>query len=202
MEIMKTFNSTILKVSIYAVAFIGVFTMTSCTQNIESKDTKEIAQDSNELKFSNNKEADASFLVFAAEIHLEEISLGQLAQSNSTMPSVNELGKMMEQNHAESFKKLQALASQKQITIPTTITSDGKAAYDELKNKFEVDFNNEYCNRMVKGHEDAITKFEKAAINTKDEAIKSWAETTLASLKNHLAHAIACEESCAKIKSK
>jgi len=45
----------------------------------------------------------AQFLVRAAEIDLEEIQVGQLAQKKSTMIDVQELGKMMETEHTKSL---------------------------------------------------------------------------------------------------
>jgi putative membrane protein len=199
---MKTINSTILKTNLFAVAFVGIFSFMSCSQNAETKDTKEIAEDSNDQKFSDAKEDDAEFLVSAAEINLEEIELGQLAQKNSTMPDVIELGKMMEAEHVKALQDLQTLASKKQITIPTTITDDGKDAYNKLKDKKGSDFDNDYCDMMVKGHKYAISKFEKAATDAKDAEIKSWAITMLPALRTHLEHSTVCEDKCKQIKSK
>lgn len=201
---MKKNNSTILKMSLYTAAFLGIFTFVSCNQNTDSNgtDTKEIAEDNNnDAKFSDTKEDDAEFLVSAAAINLEEIQLGQLAQKNSKMPEVIELGKMMEVDHTKAQKELQALATRKQIDIPTTLTDDGMDAYNKLKDKFGKGFDNDYCDMMVKGHKGAIDKFEKASNNTKDPDIKSWTETMLISLKSHLSHSEACQEKCEKLKS-
>ncbi len=118
------------------------------------------------------------------------------------MSRVIELGKMMEDEHTKALKDLKTLAAKKQITIPSALTNDGKDANEKLKNKFGVEFDNEYCDMMVKGHKDAISKFEKASIDSKDADIQSWAATTLISLKIHLANSISCKEECAKMKSK
>jgi len=199
---MKNFKQTILKTNLFAAAFISIVTITSCGNNMNEKDSKEVAEEHNEAKFTNANEDDAAFLVSAAEINLEEIQLGQLAQSNSSMPDVKELGKMMQEEHTTALKDLQIFASKKQITIPTTITNDGKDAYDKLKDKFGTDFDKEYCDMMVKGHKDAISKMEKASTDAKDVDIQSWAATLLISLRNHLDHSIACQEKCEEMKSK
>lgn len=199
---MKKFKPTILKVSICATAFIAVFIIASCGNNADSKDTKEVAEDNNDAKFTKAKEVDAEYLVSAAEINLEEIQLGQLAQTNNSMPDVKALGKMMEEEHTKALKELQILAGKKQITIPITITKGGEDAYDKLKLKFGVDFDTEYCDMMVKGHKDAITKFEKASADAKDSDIKAWATNLVFSLKIHLEHSIACQEKCAKMVTK
>ena len=81
----------------------------------------------------------------------------------------------MEEEYAKSLKELQILAGKKQITIPVAITKVGEDAYDKLKLKFGVDFDNEYCDMMVKDHKDTIIKFEKASADAKDSDITSWA---------------------------
>jgi len=199
---MKKFKSTISKASLFAAAFVSILSITSCSNNTDAEDSKEVAEERNEEKFTNAKEEDAEFLVSAAEINLEEIQLGQLAQKNSKMPKVIELGKMMEVEHTKALKDLQMLATKKQITIPTTLTNDGKDAYDKLKDKFGFDFDKKYSDKMVEGHKDAIEKFEKASIYAKDTDIQSLATTMLPSLRSHLKHSIACQQMCAKIKSK
>jgi putative membrane protein len=169
---------------------------------MHAKDSKEEAEDQNDAKFTNAKEGDAEFLISAAEINLEEIQLGRLAQKNSTMSQVIELGKMMELEHTKTLKDLQILVVKKQITIRITPIIDGNGAYDKLKNKFGIDFDNEYYDVMVVGHKDAINKFEKASTDAKDADIQSWAVTMLISLRFHLDHSITCQEKCAKMKSK
>ena len=68
--------------------------------NNKSEDTKEVDEESNEEKLDNNKsEKDAKFLVNAAKINMEEISLGKLAQEKRRMSHVKELGKMIENTH-------------------------------------------------------------------------------------------------------
>lgn len=195
---MKRFNSSLLKATFYTAVVVGIFTIVSCNQQ---KDTKEIAEDSNDAKFSNAKQDDAAFLVSAAEINLEEIELGKLAQTNSAMPEVKELGKMMELEHTKAQVELRMLATKKQIDIPTTITSNGKDAYNKLKDKFGVEFDDKYCDMMIDGHKDAISKFEKEFTDTKDPDIQTWSESMLNSLRNHLNHSIDCKKKCEQMRS-
>jgi len=199
---MKKIKPTILKGILFTTASIVMLSITSCQNNMDAKDTKETAEEHNDAKFSNTGEGGAKFLVSAAEFSLEEIELGQLAQKNSAMPDVIALGKMMEEDHTKALNDLKALAAQKQISIPATITDSGQNAFDNLKDKTGSDFDNDYCDMMVKGHKDAIGKFEKVSTNTEDADIQSWATIMLSSLRTHLDHAITCQEKCAQKKSK
>jgi len=169
-----------------------VFSFSSCTD--EPKDSPEVAEDQNEAKFDNSKEDEAAFLVNAAEIHMEEMELGKLAQNKGTMSDVKELGKMMDMDHGKALADLQALAGRKSISLPSNLSNDTQEAYKKLSDKTGKDFDKEYCDMMVKGHKDAIEKFEKAANESTDTDIKGWASSMLPTLRMHLDHSMTCYE--------
>ena len=206
----RIFNSVFKKpyLSLTSVSFIvSLALMTASCNNQKPEDTKDVATEHNQAKFGANEndsvhtnENDAKFLVDAAEINLEEIQLGQLAQSNSSMTEVKDLGKMMETEHASALKDLQALAAKKQISLPASLTNDGQDAYKKLNDKKGMDFDKKYCDMMVKGHKDAIDKFEKASTDATDADIKTWATSMLPALRNHLDHSMMCQKNCEKMK--
>ncbi len=173
-----------------------VFAFISCNGDKKPEDTKVVAEEHNDAKFDNAKEDDAKFLVTAAEINLEEIQLGQLTQKNGMIKDVKDLGKMMETDHSGALKDLQALAAKKQITIPASLTDNGKDAYKKLMEKKGKDFDKAYCGMMVDGHKAAIDKFEKASTGAADPDIKAWAASMLPALRMHLDHSIACQAKC------
>lgn len=178
-----------------AIVIVLVMVAVSCTNTTETKeDTKETAQEINKENMQTSaEEKDAKFLVEVAEINLEEIQLGQLAQSKSSKKEVKDLGKMMEEEHTKSLNQLKEIASKKGVVIPTSATSDTEEKYNKLSNKKETEFNEEYCEMMVKGHKDAIDKVEKVATESTDEELKSWAAEALPNLKKHLDHAMTCQ---------
>jgi putative membrane protein len=180
--------------------------MSTVACNNKPDDSKEVAEEHNDAKFDQNKtegstvnEKDAQFLVDAAAINLEEIQLGQLAQQKATMQDVKDMGKMMEEQHTKSLNELKDLAAKKMITIPTSPTEDGQDHYNKLNDKTGHDFDKEYCDKMVNGHKDAIDKFEKASANCNDADIKEWASATLPALRNHLDHALTCQDKVKKM---
>ncbi len=177
----------------------GVFLFASCGNNQNPQDTKVIAEERNAEQFDNNNntnnmndrlEEDADFLVTAAEISMEQIRLGQLAQTNGTSPHVKELGKMMEDAHTKSLNDLKALAGRKMITIPTTDTEDVQDSYNSLNEETGDDFDNEYADMMVSRHKDAISAFEDASDDSNDAEIKQWATASLPAMRTHLEHSI------------
>ena len=177
-----------------------IFFLSSCGNNSKPEDTKEVAEEHNDAKFDNKKqEKDAQFLVNAAEINLEEIKLGQLAQEKGNASHIKELGKMMEDAHTKSLAELIALAKTKIITIPTSPTDNAMDAFKKLDAKSGNNFDKEYADMMVSGHKDAISTFEKAAENCEDADIKNWASTMLPDLRKHLDHAIKCRKEFEKM---
>ena len=195
----KTFKSRFIKIEFLsaAVMLILAVTMSSCN-NTKREDPKSVAEEHNEAKFDNANEDDAKFLVNAAEINLEEIQLGQLAQTQGRSAHIKELGKMMEAEHTKAMEDLKTLAAKKQITIPTSLTDDGMSAKKKLMDTKASDFDKDYSNMMVDGHKDAISKFEKAANDSHDSDIRSWATSMLPALRTHLDHSITCQKECEK----
>lgn len=193
---MNKFKSTLLQAT-FVVAVI--ITGTSCSNN-KSEDAKDVAEEKNEQKFVNkSSEKDAQFLVDAAAMNLETISLGQLAQEKSNDMHVKELGKFMEDEHGVSLGALTELAKSKTVSLPTSQTEKGQEDYKKLNEKTGHDFGKHYSEMMVNAHKDAITLFEKASADATDPEIKAWATESLPSLRAHLDRSIACVKECAKL---
>jgi len=195
---MKNYKSSILQATFIIAVIIG----TSSCMNNKPEDPKEVAEEKNEQKFDNsndNNKNDAQFLVDAAEINREGISLGQLAQQKGVSSHVKELGKMMADEHTISLADLTALAITKNISLPTSQTQNGTEAYKKLNGKSGNDFGKEYSSMMVDKHKKAIELFEKAATDCTDLDIKAWAIQTLPTLRIHLDHSLTCQTECDKM---
>ena len=197
---MKTFIhfKTVL---IYSVVALGATIGTmSCSNTPKVEDTKKVAEEHNEAKFeTKSTEKDAQYLVNVAEINLEEIKLGQLAQQKATMAHVKELGKMMETAHTKAMGDLSAMAAKKMVTIPATATADVMDAYKKMSDLKGNKFDKEYCDKMVNGHKDAISKVEKISTDATDPEIKQWAMAVLPELRMHLDHSLTCQKKTEKM---
>jgi putative membrane protein len=192
---MKNYKSSMWQ----AIFIISVIIGTSSCINNKPEDSKEVAAEINEQKIDNKNEMDAQFLVDAALVNREGISLGQLAQQKGTSNHVKELGKMMEDEHTKSLADLTELAKTKNIALPTSQTENGKQAYDKLNGFSGNDFGKEYSNMMVDEHKKAIELFEKASADCTDSDIKAWATATLPVLRKHLDQSIMCQKLCEKM---
>jgi len=191
-------NITQIKKSIFKTILVASTLFgASCSNSQKPEEVQDIADEHGQAKVdTTNTTKDAQFLVKAAEINLEEIQLGKLAQQNSTRTDVKELGKMMEEEHTKCLNGLTVLANKKSITLPTSLSNDAQDDYKQLSNKSGAGFDIAYCNMMVNGHKDAITMFDKVSAESTDADIKGWATATLPDLHRHLDHSISCQNKC------
>lgn len=164
-------------------------------ENKTNQDSTEVAEEQNEEKFEDSDaEEGAEFAVEAANGGLLEVQLGTLALTKATTPEVKQFAQMMVDEHGKANNELKALAQQKNITLPTTMSDDYQKKYDKLNEKSGIEFDKEYMDLMVKDHKEDVRKFEKQAEKGDDSDIKAWASRTLPTLKHHLEVAEATEE--------
>jgi len=193
----------------YSICFAGMFTLVISCADGNSTDSRDQAEQENKDRAANNNDQavvvtnsddDKQFLMDAAEMHLEQISLGKLAQQKGNSDHVKELGKMMEADHTKSHNELKSLAQSKSISIPGSMTDNSRENYKKLDKETGNDFGKSYSKMMVSNHEDAIDLYEDAANGTDSPEIRNYASKQLTSLRNHLAQAEACKEKCDKMK--
>ena len=147
---------------------------------------------------NNNTAMDAAFIMKAAEINMEEIKLGKLAQQKGTMSHVKELGKMMVTEHTQAMAGLTNLAKTEMVKLPTAESQKIMDAYNMLSEKKGKDFDKAYSDMMVDGHKEAIALFEKTNNDTKDANVKTMTTSMIPKLKTHLEHAEMCQKECEK----
>lgn len=164
----------------------------SCTSKNDSKD---MAEEQNDQKFEDTDvKKDADFAVTAAEGGLMEVQLGQLAQSNASSPQVKEFAQRMVEDHGKANDELRALAQQKNITLPTSLSEKHQKKFNELNDKKAEDFDKAYIDFMVDDHQEDIDAFQKEADKGTDADLKSWAAAKVPTLQHHLDMAKAAQD--------
>ncbi len=188
------------KFSFIAIVLVVVI---ACT-NIKNNETQAVPiVGLIETQFENNiEEKDFQFIMDVAGMNIEEIHLGHLAQVNSGLKEVKLLGERMEREHGRALADLTSLANKKMIVVPTTLTDDAKDNLAKLNKKSGATFNNEYCEKMVEGHKEAIELFERASLECADLDVREWASSTLPTLRVNLVYAISCQKKCNQIYSR
>jgi putative membrane protein len=192
---MKTtkLKTVLILINLLIVAFL--FTI-SCNNPQKSGDASMAGDTKPDSVNSANNANDAKFLAKAAQINMEEIKLGELAQQNSSMRDIKQLGEMMQTDHQKAQDQLTALAAKKSIPLPTSLDDNAEADYKKLAAISGTGFDKEYCDMMVNGHKDALAMFRKESTEAADSAIRQWASSLIPSLQNHLDHATDCQKKC------
>jgi putative membrane protein len=137
---------------------------------------------------------DAKFASEAASGGQTEVKLGQLAQQNGSSPTVKEFGRRMETDHSKAGEELKQAASQAGISLPSSMSAKD-ATYERLSKLHGAAFDRAYAQAMVRDHEKDIAAFEREIQTVQNEAIKSFAQQTLPTLKEHLRLAREMEKS-------
>jgi putative membrane protein len=175
-----------------------LFSGSSCNTS-KSRDSKTAACELNEAKFDKEEDKkNAILLVDAAEMHLTEIHLAQLAQQEAKHIDVKELGKMMERINSNALNNLTKIAGKKSIAIPVSATEQGLQAAEFLNKKKGHAFDKEYCDMMVVSQKRTIKMLEQIVDESEDAEIKIWAFCALPSLRKHLQYAEICQKKYAE----
>lgn len=174
----------------------GLCTMIACN-NAEKSSTKDSVEKADSTNTANADsgmnqntmvvdEASSSFLVKAADGSMTEVQLGEMGQQKATSQRVKDFSAMMVRDHSEANDKVKALASQKNVTLPTSVSDEHQKKMDLISKKSGKDFDKAFMDAMVKDHEKAIDLFETGMKYAKDPDVSSLADKTLPTLKMHL----------------
>jgi putative membrane protein len=151
------------------------------------------ASTSNSSK-SDLSKADKEFVRHAAQGGMAEVELGKMAQQKAQSPEVKEFGERMVQDHGAANEKLKSVASSMGVDMPKNVGKEHKEAEDKLQKLSGAQFDREYMRTMVKDHQKDVKEFDKEAKSGKDAEVKSFAQETLPTLKDHLQMAQSIEK--------
>lgn len=126
------------------------------------------------------------FLSSAAQINMEEIKAGELAQEKAQDQQVQEYAETLKEHHQKNKQKLQDLAQQMNVQLPEDLSSQKQEKIQQLRTTEPGEFEEEFLSTMVKGHEEAVQKFEEAEKKVTNDELKSYISETLPTLRNHL----------------
>ncbi|HUA66312.1 MAG TPA: DUF4142 domain-containing protein [Alphaproteobacteria bacterium] len=189
-----------------AIDFKVVFAATICALALPA-----LADDMNQISQSPAAMVKpADFAWEAGLINLEEIRLGQAAQSNSKNKAVQKFGMHMIRDHSKMEDQLAKIAASEGLQLPDTNTFYEEVTPPEQKPATEMmpespqqklldaqldaqqmislkghDFDQAYADAMVKGHEKAIQDFEDASGSLQDSALKKYANKGLKTIRHH-----------------
>lgn len=110
----------------------------------------------------NNKvsNGDKDFVKDIATANIAEVELGRMALDKAVNPDVKKFAQMMIDDHTKANEELTALASKDNIAVPSGLDDKHNDLRDELAKKTGADFDKDYIDAMVDGHQDVMDKLE------------------------------------------
>jgi putative membrane protein len=129
---------------------------------------------------------DRTFVMQAGQLSMMEVELGRLAVQRGSSPSVKQYGQEMVEDHTRANQELMQLAMQKQVELPTEMSTQNTAMIDRLSGLSGTSFDTAYKQAMIESHNQAIALFQAQSQQGQDPQLKAWATQKLPNLQAHL----------------
>jgi putative membrane protein len=129
---------------------------------------------------------DRKFAMTAAMDGMAEVELGRLATGRGASDAVKQFGQRMVDDHSKANDELQQWAMTAGVTLPTALDAKHQAVVARLSRLSGAAFDKAYAQQMVKDHTKAVQLFQREADRGADSGLKTFASTTLPTLREHL----------------
>ena len=129
---------------------------------------------------------DRKFVMDAAIGGMMEVEMGRMAAQKASSADVKAFGQRMVTDHTKANDQLKQIASQIGVTLPTTLPADKRQEMEKITRLSGAEFDRMYMSHMVKDHKKDVSEFEKQASKGDDSSVKSFAQQTLPTLREHL----------------
>jgi putative membrane protein len=134
---------------------------------------------------------------------MAEVELGRMATERAASAEVKQFGDMMVRDHSKAGDELKQIAMKHSIPVPSALDSQHEELKTKLSNLKGAEFDREYMNAMVEGHQDVVDRLQtrasedrfgdnKGAVkpensdNPVEADINQWAAMALPTVRHHL----------------
>ena len=131
-------------------------------------------------------EYDSEFMAKAASGGMLEVELGKLVAARAVTPEAKKFAQQMVTEHTKANAALMALATKKNITLPTALSNDHQTVLKDVTEAKGVKMDQKYMKEMLKDHQEDVKEFTDASINASDPDIKALAAKNVPILQMHL----------------
>jgi len=149
------------------------------------------------VQADNKAASDTDFLSKAMVCGTEEVNTAEYAAKHASDEKVKDFAQRLAKDHRDLNNSMAQNAKRLKRAVVTGVEKDGKARMDKLSKLQGDEFDREFLQQMIDGHEKAVTLFESEASGGDDADLKAVAKDNLPTLKKHLKEA---RELLAKLK--
>ncbi len=129
----------------------------------------------------------AEFAARAASSNQFEIESSQIVLENGRIDTVRAFAEKMVQDHTAAGEKMKAAAGQDGVAPPTEMAPEQQAKIDQLKAVEAPQVDEVYLTMQVIAHDEAVALFASFADQGSEGALRTFAEETLPTLREHQA---------------
>lgn len=139
------------------------------------------------LSASTQADSNNAFVSEAIGAGMAEIQTSQLALEKTQSPQVKAFAQQMIKDHTKANQHLLDLAKQHGFSVPDDAALTSKARKMMLQVQDGASFDAAYATHQVDAHEQAVRLFDEESRSTSDpDDLRTFAKSTLATLKHHL----------------
>lgn len=136
---------------------------------------------------------DRRFLKQATRLGEQEVTISRIAADRAIHPQVRNFASEMVREHTAANEELAALVKRKGAVVEPRDRTDIRGDERKWAAKKGDDFDEDYLEAIIDGHQDTIDVLENGA-ESKDPAIAAYAAKYLPVVKTHLARAESLKE--------
>lgn len=140
----------------------------------------------------------SKFMTEAADARMMDIEEGKLALEKGTNDLVKNYAQQLVNDNTALLKELRALAGQKNMALPTTLSNAKADGLNDLRKKEGAEFNTKFIDMIQRDHKRDLDQFEDAA-DFNDRDIQQFAQRNVSLFEKHLSQVDQVEESNERI---
>ncbi|HEX6707279.1 MAG TPA: DUF4142 domain-containing protein [Albitalea sp.] len=134
--------------------------------------------------------ADVDFVTKAAEDGQFEVEVAKLAVDKAGDPAIKAFAQMLVDDHTAANDRLRQIATSHSVALPAALPDAKKRELEQLAKLSGPEFDGRFVKMIGIGdHRHDIGEFEKASTTAGSNDVKGFAQSTLPTLKKHLAAA-------------
>jgi len=122
----------------------------------------------------------------AAAAHLADLDMARIAKMHSKNGAVKSYAGLILKEHQESLQDLTKLMRQKNVAQPQTFDGDMKQDIDRMASLSGSEFDREFINMMVTGHQKTLDLFRSVSFTAHDTDVQDYVDATIPKLDKHL----------------
>lgn len=145
------------------------------------------AQTSSTGSMAKLSSGDEKALKDMAQANINEVAAAKIALDKAQSSEVKAFAQKMVDDHGSALEKVETVAKQKGVTLPTEPDASHKAMADKLEKESGDAFDKMYMeNAGTKDHKRVLSKLQSDAKNIKDPDVKALADAHTPVVEQHL----------------